>query len=79
MGSSEKLCLKWDDFHTNISSSFANFRKGEGFSDVTLASDGDQRIESHKVILAASSSIFSKLPKAKQAPPPSSIYERNVH
>ena len=77
MGSSEKLCLKWDDFHTNITSSFGYFRKDEGFSDVTLACDGDQQIEAHKVILAASISIFNKLLKQNKHTHPL-IYTRGM-
>ena len=61
MGSSEKLCLKWDDFQTSINSSLGHMRKDGDFADVTLTCDGDQKIEAHKVILAASSGFFSKV------------------
>ena len=77
MGSSDKLCLKWDDFQTNISSSFGQMRKDEDFSDVTLTCDGDNRIEAHKVILAASSSFFSRLLKQNKHPHPL-IYMRGM-
>ena len=60
---SEKFCLKWNDFETNISSSFGSMRDDQDFSDVTLAVDGGINIEAHKVILAASSSLFSTLLK----------------
>ena len=77
MGSSEKLCLKWDDFQTNISSSFGQMRKDQDFSDVTLTCDGDQKIEAHKVILVASSSFFGRLLKQNKHPHPL-IYMRGM-
>ena len=78
MGSSEKLCLKWDDFQTNIGSSFGQMRKDEDFSDVTLTCDGDNRIEAHKVILAASSSFFGRLLKQNKHPHPL-VYMRGMN
>ena len=78
MDSSEKLCLKWDDFHINISSAFSNMRNDEYFSDVTLVSDGDQKIEAHKIILAASSSFFDKLLKQNKHPNPL-LYMRGIN
>ena len=75
--SSEKFCLKWNDFQTNVSSSFSNMRKDNEFSDVTLAGDGDQNIEAHKVILAASSTFFSLLLKKNKHPHPF-LYMRGV-
>ena len=63
MGSSERLRLKFEDFHSNISSYFGHMRKDEHFSDVTLSCYGDQKIEAHKVIMAASSNFFDKLLK----------------
>ena len=60
---SEKFCLKWNDFQTNISSSFSDLRKEQDFSDVTLTCDGNQQIQAHKVVLAASSSFFRRVLK----------------
>ena len=77
MSSSEKFCLKWNDFQTNISSSFGFLRKEQDFSDVTLACDGDTKIEAHKVILAASSSFFSNLLKQNRHPHPL-LYLRGI-
>ena len=57
----EKVCVKWNDFQENISSSFANIRKDFEFSDVTLACEDGQQMEAHRVILAASSPFFQKL------------------
>jgi hypothetical protein len=77
MGSSEKFCLKWNDFQTNISASFQDLRKDQEFSDVTLACDGDTRIEAHRFILAGSSKFFSSVLKQQQHPHPL-IYMRGM-
>jgi len=45
---SEKFCLKWNDFETNISSAFRDLRADKELFDVTLACDEDQ-ILAHKV------------------------------
>jgi L-rhamnose mutarotase len=70
MGSSEKFCLKWNYFQTNISASFQEMRKEQDFSDITLTCDGDTRIEAHRVILAGSSNFFSRVLKQQQHPHP---------
>jgi len=58
MGSSEKFCLKWNDFESNISSAFRDLRAEKDFFDVTLACDDDSQIEAHKTILSACSPFF---------------------
>jgi len=57
MGSSEKFCLRWNDFESNISVAFRELREDKDFFDVTLACDDDQ-IQAHKVILSACSPFF---------------------
>ena len=59
----EKLCLKWNDFEQNISSSFADLRQDKDFVDVTLVSEDGQQVELHKVVLASSSPFFLQLLK----------------
>jgi len=54
---SEKFCLRWNDFETNISGAFRELREDKDFFDVTLACD-DEQIEAHKVILSACSPFF---------------------
>ena len=73
----EKFCLKWNDFETNISSLFGSMREDQDFSDVTLAVDGGINIEAHKVILAASSSLFSTLLKQNKHTHPL-LYMRGI-
>jgi len=57
MTSSEKFCLRWNDFETNISVAFRELREEKDFFDVTLACD-DSQIQAHKVILSACSPFF---------------------
>ena len=52
---SEKFCLKFDNFHTNISKTFIDLRKEEDFCDATLVSDDLKQVSAHKVVLSASS------------------------
>ena len=74
---SEKLCLNWNNFQENIQSAFQNLRDDQDFADVTLACEDGQRIEAHKVILAASSPVLQKLLKNNKHPHPL-IYMRGM-
>ena len=56
---SEKMCLKWNDFKENVAESFKDLK--EDFCDVTLASEGNQQIKAHRVILAAASPLFQDM------------------
>ena len=55
--SSEKFCLRWNDFENNISLAFRELREDKDFFDITLACD-DEQIQAHKVILSACSPFF---------------------
>ena len=57
----EKFSLKWNDFQTNVSSSFSKLRTEKDFFDVTLVSDDEVHIASHKVVLSASSDFFKNI------------------
>lgn len=62
MGTSDNFCLRWNDFETNISSSFRELRRDSEFFDVTLCCDnGTDRVGAHKVILAACSPFFRRI------------------
>ena len=61
---SEKVCLKWYDFHTNVSKSFSKLRNEENFYDVTLVSDDQMQISAHKVVLASCSEYFRSILKS---------------
>merc|ERR1712096_201236 len=56
----EKFCLRWNDFESNISSTFRELRDDKDFFDVTLACD-DEQIQAHKVILSACSPFFRNI------------------
>jgi len=58
--SSEKFCLRWNDFERNISTTLKELRDDKDFFDVTLACD-DEQIQAHKVILAACSPFFRNI------------------
>ena len=78
MPTSEKFCLKWNDFQENVNTAFADLRKDSDFTDVTLACQDGHQIEAHKVILAASSPFFQNLfKKNKHAHP--LIYMRGMN
>jgi len=55
---SEKFCLKWNDFHTNVSKSFSLLRNEDYLQDVTLVSDDHNKVKAHKLVLSACSEYF---------------------
>ena len=58
---SEKFCLKWNDFNSNVSKSFGTFRHEDYLHDVTLISDDQYQITAHKLVLSASSDYFKNI------------------
>ena len=75
--SAEKCSLKWNDFQKNATSSFRQLRDDLDFSDVALASEGNQQIKAHKVILAASSPVFMEILRSNKHSHPM-IYMRGL-
>lgn len=59
----EQFCLKWNDFQTNIQSSFQELRKNGALLDVTLACE-DKEFQAHRVILSSCSSFFRTILQA---------------
>ena len=75
--SSEKFCLKWNDFQHNILGSFQELRGDTDFADVTLVCEEDQQIKAHRIILTACSPFFRNvLKKSKHSHP--LIYMRGL-
>ena len=74
----DKLCLTWKDFQENLSTSFSRLRESKNFTDVTLVCEDGERIESHKVILAAFSPVFEKLLLQGTVHPHPVIYMRGT-
>ena len=70
MASSEKFCLRWNDFESNVSSAFRDIREEKDFFDVTLACDDDSQIQAHKVIIAACSPFFRNILRKNSHPSP---------
>ena len=66
MNISEKLCLQWNNFQSNASTTFKELRNESDFADVTLVCEENQPIEVHKVILAASSAVFQTMLKVSK-------------
>jgi len=69
MMGTEKFCLRWNDFETNISSAFKELRDDKDFFDVTLSCD-DEQIQAHKVILSACSPFFRNVLRRNPHPHP---------
>ena len=77
MQNSEKLCLQWNDFQTNLKSAFQELRNDQDFADVTLVCEDGIHIETHKLILASSSPFFMEILKKNKHPHPM-IYMRGL-
>lgn len=60
MSKSEKFCLRWNDFESNISVAFREIREEKDFFDCTL-SCGSRQIQAHKLILSACSPFFRSI------------------
>ena len=58
---SEKFCLKWNDFETNVSKSFGLLRTEEYLHDVTLVCDDNNQVAAHKLVLSACSDFFKAI------------------
>merc|ERR1712243_59231 len=57
----EKFCLKWNDFQTNVTKSFSKLRNEDDFFDVTLVSDDKQQVSAHKLVLSSCSDYFKSI------------------
>jgi len=56
----QQFCLRWNEFQSNMVSSFKHLREEKSFTDVTLACDG-QTCKAHKMVLSACSPYFKAL------------------
>lgn len=59
-GSSPHLCLRWNNYQSNLTSVFDQLLQNETFVDVTLAADG-HAIKAHRMVLSACSPYFQHL------------------
>ncbi|XP_066245371.1 protein tramtrack, alpha isoform-like [Euwallacea similis] len=74
--SDQHFCLRWNNFHSNITSQFEALRCNEDFTDVTIACDG-QKLLAHKVVLSACSPYFKELFKTNPCSHPI-VFMRDV-
>ena len=65
---SEKFCLKWNDFQSNVSQTFASSRNEEHLQDVTLVGDDNLQMKAHKLVLSASSHYFREIFRNNPSP-----------
>jgi len=56
----EKFCLKWNEFETNLSLAFKDLQQTGELFDITLICDENQ-LQAHKVILSACSPFFREV------------------
>ena len=56
----EAFCLKWNDFHTSLTSSFLELRAESDLLDVTIVCEG-QAVKAHRLVLSGSSGVFRQM------------------
>lgn len=60
--SSETYCLKFNDFHANLTTAFNELLEESDLLDATIVLDnGRQVLRAHKLVLSASSAVFRSL------------------
>ena len=55
--SSDKFCLKWNNFESTVSCDFKEIREEKELFDVTIACE-DEQLQAHRLILSACSPFF---------------------
>jgi len=70
MSSTDKYCLKWNEFSIYICDSFRELRYDSNFCDVTLACDDGEQIKANKVVLSSCSPVLKNLLKSNPHPHP---------
>ena len=77
MNHPDQLCVKMNDFHTHMTSSFSGLRLDPDFSDITLSCEDNKTIGCHKLILSASSAFFKTMLRQNNHPHPM-VYLRGI-
>jgi len=73
----EALCLKWNNYTSNLSETFQDMRKNEDFFDLTLITD-DGELRCHKLVLGACSPQFRQIIKRLSTILNPAIYLRGI-
>ena len=77
MDSAKTFCLKSDKFPDILIQAFKSLRSGRDFADVTLACEDGQLVESHKLVLSSTSTLFANILSKMTSPNPV-IYLKDV-
>ena len=65
LGQSQRYCLKWNNYQSNVTSTFKELLAVEDFVDITLMAEGGA-LKAHKVVLSACSPYFRDILKVNQ-------------
>lgn len=57
----QQYCLRWNNFHTNLTRTFSELFVTQSFVDVTLTCSKSKSLKAHKLVLSASSPYFYEL------------------
>ncbi|GLV42750.1 bric a brac 2 [Carabus blaptoides fortunei] len=60
MGTTEQFSLRWNNFHSNLTTGFHDLLEAEDLVDVTLAAEGHV-LHAHKIVLSVCSPYFKQL------------------
>ena len=73
----KEVNVNWNQFEVSAAKSFKDLWNNNNFTDVTLASEDDQQIRAHKVILSSCSNFFSSI-LVKNPHPSPLIYLKGI-
>lgn len=59
-GTTEQFSLRWNNFHSNLTTGFHDLLEAEDLVDVTLAVEG-QMLYAHKIVLSVCSPYFKQM------------------
>ena len=74
---SDKYCLRWNEYPSNLSNAFNELRNDEDFFDITLITE-ESEIRCHKLILGACSPHFLQMIKRLNSQLNPAIYLHGV-
>lgn len=65
MAEKQQYCLKWNNYQSNVTTTFKELLEVEDFVDITLSAEG-KTLKAHKVVLSACSTYFRELLKVSR-------------